>query len=484
MNRLLDFLRVRLTPAPEVTDRHLLDHFLATRDEAAFVELVRRYAPLVWGACRRRFAVHDAEDAFQATFLVLLRRAARLGADVPLGPWLHKVAVMTARNIARGNRRRTAVSGPIEHDVAAPETVSSVECFDLDDALLSLPERDRAAIVLCHLQGLSRREAAARLRCPQGTLSARLSRALERLRARLDGVPAILAAAGAVAVPSELNATMVRVGMIYTTSNLTMTGVSPVVIRITEGVLRMLWLKKLTVCLAFAALVAGGVCIGLTVRPGSAARASDPVLTAPLATEPQASPNNPEAAKPQVEDQLKKLTDKAAELEQALAATKAEKAKLEEEQREKARALKLDGCLDIVCHMPGAVREPLYTVSEVIGGKVREMSCNDMDMLTTYVTRAFNDPKGPKKLNVHENSYVSQDQSMAVLAMCARVGYTKAVLFQAVQPLGQKLAYEMLHFYSATDLKSKAPLLSATEVERVDKRTEIDLTKPLPPKKP
>src|SRR5262245_10569031 len=97
MNRILDLLRGPLAGLHEATDRHLLDRFLAAQDEAAFAELVRRHGRLVWGVCSRRLANHhDAEDAFQATFLVLIRRAGKLGRDVPLGPWLHRVAVMTA----------------------------------------------------------------------------------------------------------------------------------------------------------------------------------------------------------------------------------------------------------------------------------------------------------------------------------------------------------------------------------------------------
>jgi len=423
MDRLFEFLRVRLTLPVDVTDRNLLDHFLATRDEAAFTELVRRYAPLVWGVCRRRFTDHDAEDAFLATFLVLLRRATRLGSDVPLGPWLHQVAVMTARNMARGNRRRAAVSGPLEHDVAAPEAGLPVERFDLDAALLALPERDRAAIVLCHLQGLSRREAAAQLGCPEGTLSARLSRALDRLRVRLGDVPAVLAAAGAIALPSGLSATMVRIGIIYTTSNLTAAGVSPAVVGITERMLRMFWIKKLTAGLAFAAIVAGGLIVCLAVHPGNFASATDPPPTTSLAGTPQALPDDPEAVKKIVEERLKELTKKATEIDQAIAVAKAEKAKLEEAQKAKAQAAELDGSLEIVCTI-----KDTFTLREVIGGRIVEMSCRDLDMLSTYLMRVFNDPKGPKKLCVHAE-YVKEDRSNAILAAAAKAGFTKASLY-------------------------------------------------------
>src|SRR5262245_65006407 len=116
MIRILNCLREQLGGTQD-TDRHLLDRFLTARDETAFAELVRRYGPVVWGVCRRRLAhLHDAEDAFQAAFLVLLRRANRLNTDVPLGPWLYKVAVMTVRNVLRSNRRRAAITGPMDHE--------------------------------------------------------------------------------------------------------------------------------------------------------------------------------------------------------------------------------------------------------------------------------------------------------------------------------------------------------------------------------
>ncbi|HEY1186697.1 MAG TPA: sigma-70 family RNA polymerase sigma factor [Gemmata sp.] len=110
MNRVLTALRGHA--APPVADRHLLDRFLSEADEAAFAELVRRCGPVVWGACRRALVnAQDAEDAFQVVFLVLLRRAAKLAPDTPLGPWLYQVAVLTARSTARANRGRARITG-------------------------------------------------------------------------------------------------------------------------------------------------------------------------------------------------------------------------------------------------------------------------------------------------------------------------------------------------------------------------------------
>ncbi|MBX9626368.1 MAG: sigma-70 family RNA polymerase sigma factor [Gemmataceae bacterium] len=233
-----------------MTDRQLLDRFLAARDEAAFAELVRRHAPGVWGACRRRLdRLHDAEDAFQAAFLVLVRRAGRLRPGTPLGPWLGKVAALTARNVARGNRRRAAVTGPLEHDIAAAAVAEPA--VDVDAALRALSDADRAAVTLCHLDGLSRKEAAERLGCPEGTLSARLSRAIGKLRVRL-----------ADEVPPGLVRSTVRVAVVVGVSSGS-AGASPAVAQLAEEAIRMLWVKKLTAAgLALAA--AGMVGLGVT----------------------------------------------------------------------------------------------------------------------------------------------------------------------------------------------------------------------------
>ncbi len=187
----------------------------------------------------------------------------------------------------------------------------------------------------------------------------------------------------------------------------------------------MFWIKKLTAGLTLAAIVAAGLIVGLAVHPGNFASATDPPPTTPLAGTPQAPPEDPEAAKKIVEERLKELTKKATEIDQAIAAAKAEKAKIEEAQKAKAQAAELNGCLDIVCTI-----KDTYTLREVIGGKIVEMSCSDQDMLSTYLMRVFNDPKGPKKLLVHAE-HVSNDRSNAVLAAAAQAGFTKASLYHS-----------------------------------------------------
>jgi RNA polymerase sigma factor (sigma-70 family) len=277
MNRVLDYLRVRSVTLAADADAAVLDRFLAARDEPAFAELVRRHGPVVWGACRRLLAdTRDAEDVFQATFLVLIRRAGSAARSPALGPWLHKVATLTATNLRRGNRRRAAVSGSMVDEVADRRTDPSHSDLraDIDAALLGLSAKHRAAVVLCHLQGLSRKEAAGRLGWPEGTLSATLNRALAKLRARLGDRESalVLALAGGTLVPTALIATTVRTAVIYTTAS---GAVSPAVLTAAAAALhrfhsRIPWLVA-------AVLMAAGLtwlAVGPTERP--TAGAADP----------------------------------------------------------------------------------------------------------------------------------------------------------------------------------------------------------------
>ena len=475
MNRVLIILRGPLAETTVATDRDLLDRFLAARDEVAFAELVRRYGPVVWGACRRRLAnVQDAEDAFQATFLVLLRRAARLDDTVPLGPWLYKVAVMTARNVVRGNRRRAAVTGPMEHEVAATGGEPSADHLDLDAALLTLPERDRVPVVLCHLQGLTRREAAERLGCPEGTLSARLNRALARLRSRLGGaVPAALAVA-AVALPAGLASATVRSATIYSTSTLPAAGVSPAVAGLTDGVLRMFWMKKV-MTVAAALLVTTGVLalLGLGGRPDSAAHAAPP-----------AGVEDPETAKRFLEKRLADLEKERADVEAGLAKLKAEQKKLDDAKKEKEKekekaALAADTVLVTVINTGGGKFQ--YSVRELIDGKAGEMRCSDLDVLATYLTRARNDPKGPKNLRVSAAHDFSAEQVAKVFAACAKAGYKKATFGTVEYRVTELLATEALRSIEYT--KKPRVIVTKAEPKPEIKPGEIDLLKFAEPKK-
>ncbi len=173
------------------TDAELLDRFGAGADaELAFAALVERHGPLVWGVCRRVLADRtDAEDAFQATFLVLVRKAGSVRVDDSLGRWLYGVSRrVAARTRADRDRRRRRESVGMVPDRAGPDALGlhQVETFAaLDAEVARLPEPFRAAVVLCDLGGLTLEQAALDLNCPVGTIKSRLARGRARLRDRL-----------------------------------------------------------------------------------------------------------------------------------------------------------------------------------------------------------------------------------------------------------------------------------------------------------
>src|SRR5262249_17716229 len=193
VSRVIQHLRGALLAREDgcLTDGQLLECFVTRREEAAFEALVRRLGPMVLGVCRRVLRNHhDAEDAFQATFLVLVRKAASVVPREQVGNWLYGVACQTARKArALAERRRAR-----EKQLAHPPEPTAVEPAEapwaelrpaLDQHLSHLPDRYRAPIILCDLEGASYRDAAQQLGCPEGTLAARLSRGRALLAKRL-----------------------------------------------------------------------------------------------------------------------------------------------------------------------------------------------------------------------------------------------------------------------------------------------------------
>ncbi len=289
------------------TDGELLAAFRSERSEAAFLELVRRHGPLVWAACQRLLPdPADAEDAFQAAFLVLVRRAHRLAHRDAVGPWLYRVAVWTARNVRRKNARRLARQQPLPEHIPVSLPDSDLKA-DIDKALLALPARYRDSIVLCHLQGFTRREAAERLGCAEGTLSAWLSRGLAKLRTRLGDLNPAKAVGVAAAVPAALTATTARAAVAASHAAL----VTPAVSSLVEGVLHMLWMKKATAAaLAVCAVFALGVGVGLGTRAEHSGATAKEKAVPMIGTVPKAEPPEP-AKKPEVIETLLRAKETA-----------------------------------------------------------------------------------------------------------------------------------------------------------------------------
>ncbi|MEO2088084.1 MAG: sigma-70 family RNA polymerase sigma factor, partial [Gemmataceae bacterium] len=156
------------------TDGELLTHFLSRGDEDALAALVERHAPMVWGVCRRVLRNPlDAEDAFQATFLVLVQKAETVVPREMVANWLHGVARQTAVRLRATAAKRgwREVQMDVMPEPAVTETRDEELLSGLDEELGRLPERCRALIVLCDLEGHTRKEVARQLGCPEGTVA-------------------------------------------------------------------------------------------------------------------------------------------------------------------------------------------------------------------------------------------------------------------------------------------------------------------------
>jgi RNA polymerase sigma factor (sigma-70 family) len=190
------------TPAEGAGDRLLWDRYVARGDQSAFTALVERHGPMVLGVCRRILRhAHDAEDAFQATFLVLAHKAGAVSRPELLGNWLYGVAYRTA--LKARSRAATRTGESLAADVAAPQAPERLDAevrAVLDEELHRLPEKYRLPLVLCYLQGQSTHEAAQTLGCPKGTILSRLARGRDRLRQRLERRGMVLAGAAIVAM--------------------------------------------------------------------------------------------------------------------------------------------------------------------------------------------------------------------------------------------------------------------------------------------
>jgi RNA polymerase sigma factor (sigma-70 family) len=283
MSEFLEHLRSAglLRDGAELTDGQLLEDYISRRDEVAFAALVQRHAPLVWGVCRRVLChSHDAEDAFQATFLVLIRKAASIVPREMVANWLHGVAYRTALNArasaARRKERERPVSEMPEPAVTEHDLRGDLQPL-LDEELNRLADRYRVVLVLCDLEGKSRKEAARQIGVPEGTVAGRLARARVMLAKRLTrrGI-ALSGAALAVlsqkavsaGVPTSVVSSTIRAASPFAAGHAVVPGAVPVAVAaLMEGVLKTMSPRKLKTVSVVLGIIVLGVGAALAVFP-------------------------------------------------------------------------------------------------------------------------------------------------------------------------------------------------------------------------
>jgi RNA polymerase sigma factor (sigma-70 family) len=263
--------------SPASDDGELLTRFLATRDEEAFTLLVRRHGPMVFGVCRRVTGNHHlAEDAFQAVFVVLAAKAGSVRPQSVLPAWLYGVAYRTALRARTMSDRRRRRETPVETlpesaDLPTDPVGSSDLVTVLDEEIAQLPETLRASVILCEIQGRSRKEAAGQLGIAEGTLSSRLAAARKALAGRLRNRGIALSTAGlsvalgqvaSAAVPADLTIRAI-------TAAVSPGIISAPVATLSNGVLHLMLAHKLKSVSVALGLAVTAIC-------GSLLFASDP----------------------------------------------------------------------------------------------------------------------------------------------------------------------------------------------------------------
>jgi RNA polymerase sigma factor (sigma-70 family) len=366
MNTVLRHLRraALLDRGGAPSDAQLLESFLNHRDEAAFEALLRRHGPMVFGVCRRALGNQaDAEDAFQATFLVLVRKGAAVRPRELVGHWLWGVAYRTAMKArAMSAKRRTkerqaaevARSGNGQDNWVSDELLGQ-----LDRELGRLPESYRVPVVLCELEGRSRKEVARTLGLPEGTLSWRLAQAKKMLARKLSrhgpalsagAVAAVLSqgAASAALSPLLLKSTT-KAGLQLAAGRALAGAVPPKVVSLTEGVLKAMLLTKLKVAswAVGVVLLVGAGAVGVTYR----AAAQDAPSRAPRQTyaaqqKTRAAPDDLESLRLEIEAlrrELRATKDLVKELQAEVRGKKDTAIRRDVEELRRLDVLKLEG---------------------------------------------------------------------------------------------------------------------------------------------
>jgi RNA polymerase sigma factor (sigma-70 family) len=299
-------------------DGQLLEQFVDSRDEVAFAALVARHGPLVLGACRRLLTdPADVEDAFQATFLVLVRKASSLRDRRLLGTWLYKVADRVALRARAGSDKRTMPSPEEVAPGPAEDLVRRELRAVIDEEILRLPWLYRQPVVLCYLEGLTHEEAARQLGCPLGTVNSRLATARLRLRVRLSrrglAPSAVLVGAASqtgsarTAVPTTLLQVTLQAAQRVVNGSAVAGVASTTVAVLTEGVLRAMITAKIQIA-ATGILALGLTVASLGLLPQGATGEQQSRADATIAA-PRSAAQNDEPQQPVKPDEAANGTD-------------------------------------------------------------------------------------------------------------------------------------------------------------------------------
>jgi RNA polymerase sigma factor (sigma-70 family) len=323
--------------AAGLPEADLWERYVRQRDEPAFEALLRRHGPMVLGVCRRILRnEQDAEDAFQATFLVLVRRAASLRSPRTLASWLHGVARRTALAARNAAAKRRAKEATVPRRMAVPDDARDDLRPVLDQELGRLAEKYRIVVVLCDLEGKTRKEVARQLGWAEGTVASRLARGrgvLAKRLARRGFAGALVAAAlagGAAPAgvpPALVVSTVTAAGFSAARAAAAQGVLSGTVAALTEGVLKSMLLTKLKHAITVLLVI------------GLAALSAGALLSRGRAREPAGVPAGGRAQRQASRDDLH---DRVAELKQQLQQMQQKLARLEEETQPRRNERKPD----------------------------------------------------------------------------------------------------------------------------------------------
>lgn len=295
----LAYFRRQAVPGADVApDCELLRQYVETGNETAFETLVRRHGPMVYGVARRVLRDgHAAEDAFQATFLALARKARSLRSHAAVGGWLYRVALRAALRAkpqpAATPVQRTSADPAMDAEWSELRTI-------LDEEIDKLPDRFRLAVIACYLRGRTADEAAREFGCPRGTVLSRLAAAREKLRFGLSRRGYAMSMAGLTAgLTGEAAKTALPASLTALALKAALPGavLAPTVTTIAQGVLHAMWITKVKVAVITLATVGLlGVGAGRYFGPGPAVAVA-PQTQVPVVQEPKPAPPSAPAAK-------------------------------------------------------------------------------------------------------------------------------------------------------------------------------------------